>query len=218
LSCAELRDADNLIRINAGLTADDMATLSMILQTNGLPKLQHLCLFFGDLYGSDFSDAGVQALCEGLGQGAAPSLLSLHLGTAIGPAGAESLAAALSKGAMPRLVRLLLNGNPIGNRGAAALAAPLRKLPALRDLGLAKCQVGDEGVASLFANLGKDDFKALHDLDLNDNKITDAGCATLAHVLGALPIALPMLTTLALHGNPASAAAQQWPKDVLDGL
>ena len=214
LSCAELRDADNLIRINAGLTADDMATLSMILQTNGLPKLQHLTLF-----ANRFGDAGLQALCEGLGKGAAPSLLTLHLGqTDIGPAGAEALAAAISKGAMPRLVRMLLNGNSIGNQGAAALAAPLRKLPALRDLDLVACKIGDEDVASLVANLGKDDFKALEDLALDINKITDAGCATLARVLRASPTALPLLTELALYGNPASVAAQKQPQAVLDGL
>ena len=46
----------------------------------------------------------------------------------------------------------------------AALAAPLRDLPALKTLYLTSCDIGDEGVASLVANLGKDDFKAVENL------------------------------------------------------
>ena len=75
--------------------------------------------------------------------------------------------------------------NPIGNQGVAALAAPLRKLPALKELYLPGNEIGDEGVASLFANLGKDDFKALQQFWLAHNHITDAGMATLVAALDA---------------------------------
>ena len=104
---------------------------------------------------------------------------------AAGPAGAEALAAAICKGAMPKLALLNLVFNPLGNQGAAALAAPLRKHPALKKLLLTGCEIGDEGVASLFANLGKDDFKALEWLWLKANQITDAGMATLVAALDA---------------------------------
>jgi len=45
-------------------------------------------------------------------------------------------------------------------------------------------------VASLVADLGKDDFKALEKLHLRDNKITDAG---IAHFYAAIEGRLPKL-------------------------
>ena len=92
MSCAELRVAEELGWYSKGLTADDMATLAMILMTNGLPRLQELYLM-----GNSLGNAGMQALCEGLGHGAVTSLQTLYLGmNNIGPAGAEALAAALA--------------------------------------------------------------------------------------------------------------------------
>ena len=98
----------------------------------------------------------------------------------------------------------------------AALAAPLRKLIALGSLYLGNCEIGDEGVASLVNDLGKDDFKALLVLFLPCNKITDVGCATLVRVRDAPNSnALPKLDALYLIQNPASAAARQAAKDAL---
>ena len=209
-SCAQVRGAEGLHGIGC-LVADDMATLGMILCTNGLPCLQRLYL-----RSNGFGDAGVQALCEGLSRGAAPSLRILALSdNKFGPAGAEALAAALGRGAMPKLENLLLYHNPIGNRGVAALAAPLRKLPVLDRLFLSQCEIGDEGVASLVDNLGKDDFKKLEDLYLGSNKITDAGVAKLLAALdaGGLPklVSGPHL----LEENPASAVAVEALKHAL---
>ena len=185
-----------------GLTADDMATLAMILHTNGLPRLHDL---YVDKNG--FGDAGMQALCEGLGPGAAPSLRRLKLdGNDIGPVGAEALAAALRRGVMPKVEKLYLSYNSIVGQGIAALAAPLRKLPLLKILGLVNCKLGDEGVASLFDNLGKDDFKALQFLYLDHNALTETICATLVAAINA--DALPNLRHVYLSGNPASAAAR----------
>ena len=162
-------------------------------------------------------DAGMQALCEGLGPGAATSLRQLNLGfNQFGPVGAEAFAAALRRGAMPKLEWLGLSFNPIGSQGVAALAESLRKMPALLFLDLSWCEIGDEGVASLVANLGKDDFKALNILFLRNNKITDVGIATLARVRDAPNTnALPKLEALFLMENPASAAALQAAKDAL---
>jgi len=198
MSCAQVRGAERLVGL---LVADDAATLGMILQTNGLPRLQEL-----SLGGNDIGDAGVQALCEGLSCGAAPSLHYLGLARCqFGPAGAEALAAALGRGAMPKIESLSVQGNPIGNQGVAVLAAPLRKLPALVRLSVCQCGIGDEGVASLVDNLGKDDFKVLEQLWMHSNKITDAGVAKLLAALdgGGLPTLLNHYYLLA--DNPASA-------------
>ena len=211
MSCAELLCAEELgyRAYNAGLTASDMATLGMILRTNGLPRLMQLSLFMQNI-----GDAGMQALCGGLGRGAAPSLQQVDFRkNELGPAGAEALAAALSKGAMPRLVRVQLSRNPIGKQGVAALAAPLRKLPAVESLSLGFCEIGDEGVTSLVANLGKDDFKKLEDLYLTGNQITDTGAATL---VAALDVAgLPALDLLFWAGNRCSQTAYQVGDDAL---
>jgi len=200
MSCAEVRGAEKLYG-NTRLVAADMATLGMILQTYGLPQLEKL--YLND---NGFGDAAMQALCEGLGHGAAPSLLFLSLSNnKFGPAGAEALAAALGRGAMPKLESLNLSHNPIGNRGVAALAAPLRKMPALKSVLFRSCEIGDEGVASLVDNLGKDDFKALEILWLGHNQITDAGMVKIDAVIDAG--GLPKINQICLGGNPASGAA-----------
>ena len=183
------------------LVVDDAATLGMILRTNGLLRLQDLYLA-----GNGFGDARMRALFEGLGRGAVPSLRVLVLSqNDFGPAGAEALATALRKGAMPKLEKLGLGGNPIGNQGVATLAAPLRKMPALNELYLHLCEIGDEGVASLVSNLGKDDFKQLETFNLNYNKITDAGMVKIVAAIDAG--GLPKMRYLSKGNNPASDAA-----------
>ena len=206
-SCAKLRDAEDLNWTGKGLTTEDMATLNMILCTNGLPRLQRL-----SIYGNGFGDAGMQALCEG--HFIAASLIELDIeDNDIGPAGAEALAAALHRGAMPKLKRLILTANPLGNQGVTSLTLALRKLPALKELRLTFCEIGDEGLSSLFANLGKDDFKALERLDLGDTDITDAGMTTLVAALDAG--GLPKLINCDLSDNEASTSAVQAVHDAL---
>jgi len=201
-SCAALRDAEKLDWFYKGLTAADVATLGTLLRWT--PRLDILWL-----QANSFRDRGMQALCEGMGRGAAPSLRDLLIGkNQFGPVGAEALAAAFGRGAMPKLDFLSLPDNPIGNQGVAALCAPLRKLPALKVLDLFKCNIGDEGVASLVADLGKDDFKALEKLHLAHNKITDAGAAKLVATIdaGGLPKLVDHFNFLE-NGNAATSAA-----------
>ena len=59
----------------------------------------------------------------------------------------------------------------------------------MRELGFNCCEIGDEGVAALVENLGKDDFEALEQLHLHQCGLTDAGCAQLVSALdtGGLP-------------------------------
>jgi len=212
-SCVGMRDAEELDGFNKGLTADDVATLGTLLHWT--PRLEILCLFNNSL-----GDAAMQALCEGMGRGAAPSLHYLELEVnQFGPAGAEALAAALRRGAMPKLEVLRLHYNPIGNQGVAALGAPLRKLPGLKVLNLTGCKIGDEGVATLVADLGKDDFKALEELHLAFNEITDAGMVKIAAAIdaGGLPklVDHDYFVKKDFKNNAATAAAVQAVVDAL---
>jgi len=209
MNCVEMRDAEKLDWPWKGLTADDMATLGTLLHWT--PRLEFLYLSQNSL-----GDAGMQALCEGLGCGAAPSLRRLELfHNQFGPAGAEALAAALRGGAMPKLEELGLGNNPIGNKGVAALAAPLRKLPALKVLRVMNCEIGDEGVATLVAGLGKDDFKALNELWLAGNKITGAGAAKLVAAIDAGGLPKLVDHQFFIRHNAATAAAVQAVVDAL---
>ena len=76
--------------------------------------------------------------------------------------------------------------------------------PGVREHG-ADADIGDEFVASLVAQ-PTEVLKSLDMLDLSDNEITAAGCATLATALRGG--ALKELTDLRLDGNPASGEAQ----------
>ena len=213
-SCVVLRDKERLMLHNKGLNADDVATIGMILSSRGLPRLTILFI----ARNHDIGDAGINALCEGLVRGSAPSLRIVNIhSNQFGPAGAEALATALGRGALPALCELYLNSNSIGNHGIAALAASLRRLPALSRLYLSCCDLGDEGVASLVADLGKDDFKALEVLSLGGNKITDAGMAKLVAAInaGGLPKLKKAWPSLSLGENLASAPAVQ---AVIDAL
>tara|TARA_B110001452_G_scaffold222961_1_gene196018 strand:- start:533 stop:1543 length:1011 start_codon:yes stop_codon:yes gene_type:complete len=194
LRCAVLRDAEELRwsserPTNDGLATqgmhDGLATLGMLLHT-WLPRLQKLDLS-GNPFSTGFGAAGMQALCEGLGRGAAPMLRILNLSSRkYGPVAGEALAAALRRGALPKLEELWLYGNPLGNQqGVAALAASLRKLPTLKHLFLGNCGLVDNDVASLVGGLGKDDFKALFTLALHDNPITDVSATKLGAAIDA---------------------------------
>ena len=227
MSCLEARRAPLMVwATNGGWAAADdvwvsrpltehaeMATLGMLLHKY-LPNVTRLALPGNPAV----DDAGMQALCEGLGRGDAPSLRALDLSdTSFGPAGAEALAAALSRGAMLNLETVYWPSvKNLGDQGVAALAAPLRKLPALKELYLFDCEIGDEGMASLFSNLGKDDFKMLKTFNLGDNNITDIGCATLVKVIDGGRLA--SLKHVPLYDNAATDAALQAVDAALDRL
>jgi len=100
---------------------------------------------------------------------------------------------------MPKLEKMLVGQNTIGDQGMAALAPVLQKLTLLTNLVLWGNHVGDDGLASLVDNLGKDDFKKLEELDLDYNDVTDVGCAKLVSAIKAR--AMPCLHGSVLEGN-----------------
>ena len=195
VSCRELREAKGLMMGNLGLDLEEIEALGMILRSNGLPSLE-----LWDLSDNCFRDADLQLLCASLCPGALPSLRELSLNcNKLGPRAASELAAALRRGAMPNLVKLFIGDNPILDEGMTALAPQLSKLPRLEKLFMWGCVVGDEGVASLCAERGENDFKKLTHLDLDHNDVGDMGCATLASALKAG--VMPKLIELSCIGN-----------------
>ena len=91
------------------------------------------------------------------------------------------------RSAMPNLVYLDLQNNNLGSQGSTLLSPVLRKLP-LERLILNDCNLPGD-LASLFGDLGKDDFNKLEALYLRGNKITNKGCATISEAVcrGMLP-------------------------------
>lgn len=200
-SCEMAREAQILYYQGRRLTADDVATLGLILSANCMPMLSVLGLPQSGLGG-----AGLRSLCESLGRSALPTITAVILHTnELGPAGASALAGALSAGVLPNLVNLQIHGNAIGDQGLKALAPPLRTRRALKLLHLGTNGIGDEGIASLVGSLGGDELKSLEELYLEHNQLTDAACATLRDALDAG--ALPALAKLRIFRNPRASDA-----------
>ena len=197
-SCEQVRGSVELYSIQECLNAGDVATLGLILCK--LPKLQ---IF--DFIATTVDSACVNSFCECLRRVWLPCLTTLSFTRCrLGPAVAEALAAAVSRGALPRIEELTVGGNSFGREGGATLAASLRKLRALRVLQLWGCSLGDEGVVSLFANLGKDDFKALKGLHISGNLASDVACAAIVASLNT--DAMPALRDLHCFGALANDA------------
>ena len=209
-SCKALREAKNVIWVGKKLSPADLATLGNLDLV--LPALERLVL-----YESSPGPEGMERLFEKLGTGALPALTSLNLdGLPLGDAGASALAAALGRGALPRLQNLTLWNAGIGDAGLVALAPALRRLSALERLVLQNNPLGDEGLAALVApppppagapsptTTGV--LAKLKELYLRNTQITDSGCAALFAAFDGG--ALPALEELDISDTPADGAAR----------
>ena len=190
-SFAAVGETTQLLWYGQGLTVAHLTTLGMLLSTNALPRLEVLNLSI-----NRFGPEGMTVFKE-LSHGSLPRLLTLDLtGNALGSAGAAALATVLGRGALSTLEVLMLGRNDIGDQGLCALAPPLRRMQALRELYLYSNKIGDEGVAALLANLGQAQLQQLETLNLARNLINDAGCTSL---IAALDRALPPLESLSIR-------------------
>ena len=135
-------------------------------------------------------DTGLKVLCESLGCGDLPALSNLQLSNRrVGSAGTRALAGALRRGAMPKLTRIFLGGEALDSEALAELAAALRDRQSLVTLSLDDCRIGDAGIISFLANVGKDDFKNLEHFHLWQNDLSKVGSTALIAAIeaGVLP-------------------------------
>jgi uncharacterized protein (TIGR02996 family) len=137
-----------------------------------LPALRALCCFPES---AAVNDEGAAALA------ASPLLAQLEIlelwGTGIGPGGAEALfgAPALDQLRHLALAATVYEANPIGPRGAQALARA--RLARLTTLELGGAAIEDAGLAAIAAAPW---LAHVETLDLDDNQLTDHGLRALA--------------------------------------
>jgi hypothetical protein len=131
---------------------------------------------------------------------------------------AKVLAAAL--GAAASCVKLNLADNRIGDKGAVALAASLRKgaAPQLDGIYLDDNRIGDEGAAAFATWLREGPAPMLHRIELCNNQIGNNGVA--AFTASMRECAAPHLEALAIcfsdsDSNPVSQAAVRALEDAL---
>lgn len=200
-SCKKLREATTARWSNlAELSIAELAMLGTLGSV--VPSLKSLYLF-----DNVAASGGMRRLAEGLGAGALPAVTRLVLGSMrMGDAGAAALAAALGRGALPQLEGLSLGDNGIGDAGLVALAPALRRLSALKQLWLVGNPVGDRGLAALMAPPLTAALKQLEVLNMDRTQVTDAGCAILMSALNRDHVVMPALERVLMVGSAASAA------------
>lgn len=91
--------------------------------------------------------------------------------------GIASLAAAAAQGGLGSLSFLDLSHNGLGPDAGTALAMFLRSTPALHELRLSSCKLGDDGVQGVSGGLALHPY--LHSLNLSDN-----GCGSVSGCVG----------------------------------
>jgi hypothetical protein len=147
-----------------------------------------------DLGGNRFCKGGLTALAKR--GGAFPALTTLVMGSGVDTFArrnnrADDLAAFLSALRLPRLRHLDLDGWPLGNAGAKALAEN-PAFAGLTRLSLQSCFIGDPGAKALFAS---PHLQNLSELLIHSNSIKNGADALLD------PTVMPRLAECWLHHN-----------------
>ena len=165
------------------LGGDELGTdgANLLADRWSLPAVTSLGLAFNQI-----GSAGAQAIARARGLA---SLTELRLGN--NEIDADGACAIAESAHLRGLESLELRDNPIGVDGVRAIAA---ELMGLRTLRLARCQLGDAGVAAL---AGSPALAGLRELAIGANAIGDAGALALAES----PF-LTSLTALVADGNP----------------
>jgi hypothetical protein len=133
-----------------------------------------------DLSNNSLTDTGAAALAS---DGRCASLVVLNLGeNAIGWGGARSLASGLA--ACAALEELVLDANPLGELGGAAIAGLVECLPSLTQLRLCRCELGIDAIIALCASLAR--TASLRLLDLSEPLLTSRNEEATSHIARAL--------------------------------
>jgi hypothetical protein len=171
---------------NPGLT-----TLCLVLRHTGIDDegiaglirspSTRLDTFHLNLFNNNMTHVGVRMLAHELL--AMPSLSDLHLNLGqmgLDGEGTEWITRHLRQKPNLKVLRLDLGGNPIGDRGAYALAF-LASAPALQSLTLSisQTEIGDDGARGLVALKASRMIHTLH-IDLSCNQLSARGVAALA--------------------------------------
>ena len=126
----------------------------------------------------------VRSCSPQLGAALPPSLTKLTLGLS-GDEVVAGIVGSWAGGSLPALRELQVEGCEIGDAGIAALAEASARgaMPELRTLWLNSNHIGDDGVQRLGGTKGA--FAALEGLYLQENKIGSAGMYALAGAIAA---------------------------------
>ncbi len=163
-------------------------------------KVTRLSVASGELGG-----AGLAALRSAMGDEAEEALYSLALSlNSLGGAEAAGLAQSLEAGGtLFKLRSLALGGNPILPQGAMALAEALSTgQPALTELHLGHCNIGDSGGIAIARVIAKGENKTLRSLHLHSNLLRGGAATEIARAVEA-----NTLDELRLSDNPLGSSA-----------
>jgi hypothetical protein len=134
-----------------------------------------------------------------------------------GDAEMATLAAVIESGALRASSLLNLSANHIGDQGVEALSRALAHADAAPKLATLSLEgngaLGDDGVHAMCRAIASGGLPALKQLELNGNRIGDAGMQGLVQLLRT--DAAPKLDLIFVRNNPASEASQQEVEDAL---
>jgi Ran GTPase-activating protein (RanGAP) involved in mRNA processing and transport len=187
-----------LQQIKHRVTDADVAVLCKLIETGSL-RVNSL-----DLSVNQITDAGVTSLAAllassgGASSGASVTYLNLRDNAGITQEGARALSESLLKKNMT-IRTLVLDGNPLGDAGAKALADLAADHPSLTHLSLARCDVATDGVIALSSALHR--AKTLVRLDLSEPRLFSRNEETASHLGRALRVN-SSLRHLALRKHP----------------